>query len=145
MAEHKTTQQAVREQYKVAETMAEQMLGAWADLATTTTEYTFEGFENSALRPGDPPAGREADPRGADRLQADLRGWFEDLAELPAGRQRDHDPRDPELGPRWRMLLRRYAGHRVAPALAFGRSVFALSERKHRNPRRLHSPCWVGS
>ncbi|MBK9941703.1 MAG: hypothetical protein U0Z44_11285 [Kouleothrix sp.] len=47
MAEHKTTQQAVREQYKVAETMAEQMLRAWADLATTTTEYTFEGFEKT--------------------------------------------------------------------------------------------------
>lgn len=48
MADQKTTaQQAAREQYKVAETMAEGVLRAWADLAATTTEYSFEAFEKN--------------------------------------------------------------------------------------------------
>jgi hypothetical protein len=47
MAEQKTAQQTVREQYKVAENVAENMLRAWSDLAATTTELTFESFEKS--------------------------------------------------------------------------------------------------
>ena len=45
MAEQKTAQQTVREQYKVAENMAENMLRAWSDLAATTTEMSFDSFE----------------------------------------------------------------------------------------------------
>lgn len=47
MAEQKTAQQAVREQYKVAENMAENVVRAWADLAATTSEYTFDAFEKN--------------------------------------------------------------------------------------------------
>jgi hypothetical protein len=47
MAEQKTAQQTVREQYKVAENMAENMLRVWSDLAATTSELTFESFEKS--------------------------------------------------------------------------------------------------
>jgi hypothetical protein len=47
MAEQKTAQQAVREQYKVAENLAENVLRAWNDLATTTAEYTFDNYEKS--------------------------------------------------------------------------------------------------
>ncbi len=47
MAEQKNAQQTVREQYKVAENVAENMMRAWSDLAATTTELTFESFEKS--------------------------------------------------------------------------------------------------
>ena len=47
MAEQKTAQQTVREQYQVAENAAENTLRAWSDLAATTTEFTFESFEKS--------------------------------------------------------------------------------------------------
>ena len=47
MAEQKTAQQTVREQYKVAENAAENTLRAWSDLAATTTEFGFESFEKS--------------------------------------------------------------------------------------------------
>ena len=47
MAEQKTAQQAAREQYKVAENAAENILRAWSDLAATTTELTFANVEKS--------------------------------------------------------------------------------------------------
>ena len=47
MAEQKTAQQTAREQYKVAENVAENMLRAWGDLAATTTEFTLENAEKS--------------------------------------------------------------------------------------------------
>ena len=47
MAEQKTAQQAVREQYKVAESMAGSVVRAWADLAATTSEYAFNAFEKN--------------------------------------------------------------------------------------------------
>ena len=47
MAEQKTAQQTVREQYKVAENFAENMLRAWGDLAATTADLTFESFAKS--------------------------------------------------------------------------------------------------
>ena len=47
MAEQKTAQQAVREQYKVAENMAGNVARAWADLAATTSEYAFSAFEKN--------------------------------------------------------------------------------------------------
>lgn len=47
MAEQKTTQQAVREQYKVAEGMAGNVVRAWGDLAATTSEYAFNAFEKN--------------------------------------------------------------------------------------------------
>jgi hypothetical protein len=45
MAEQKSAQQTVREQYKAAETVADNMMRAWSDLAATTVELTFENFE----------------------------------------------------------------------------------------------------
>jgi hypothetical protein len=45
MAEQKTAQQTVREQYKVAENLTENVLRAWNDLATTTAEYAFDNYE----------------------------------------------------------------------------------------------------
>ena len=47
MAEQKTAQQAVREQFKVVENAAENVFKAWSDLAATTTEYTFDAVEKS--------------------------------------------------------------------------------------------------
>jgi hypothetical protein len=47
MAEQKNAQQTVREQYKVAENIAENMLRAWSDLAATTADLTFGSFEKS--------------------------------------------------------------------------------------------------
>ena len=47
MAEQKTAEQAVREQYKVVENAAENVFKAWGDLASTTTEYTFDALEKS--------------------------------------------------------------------------------------------------
>ena len=47
MAEQKSAQQTVREQYKVAENMAENVLRAWNDLAATTVNLTFESFEKT--------------------------------------------------------------------------------------------------
>ena len=47
MAEQKSAQQTVREQYKVAENIAENMLRAWSDLAATTADLTFGSFEKS--------------------------------------------------------------------------------------------------
>jgi pterin-4a-carbinolamine dehydratase len=43
MAEQKTAQQAVSEQFKVAENVVR----AWSDLAATTTQFTFGAFEKS--------------------------------------------------------------------------------------------------
>ena len=45
MAEQKTAQQTAREQYKVAENLAENMVRAWNDLAATTTDYAFSNLE----------------------------------------------------------------------------------------------------
>jgi hypothetical protein len=47
MAEQKTAQQQVREQYKVAENMAENVVRAWSDLLATTSALTFEAAEKS--------------------------------------------------------------------------------------------------
>jgi len=47
MAEQKTAQQVVREQYKVAENVAENWLRAWNDFTATTTEYGFDVVEKS--------------------------------------------------------------------------------------------------
>lgn len=47
MAEQKTAQQAAREQYKVAENAAENVLRAWSDLAATTAEFALENVEKS--------------------------------------------------------------------------------------------------
>ena len=41
MAEQKTAQQFAQEQYKVVENAAGNAMRVWADLATTTTEYSF--------------------------------------------------------------------------------------------------------
>ncbi|HNP70743.1 MAG TPA: hypothetical protein PLO33_14160 [Kouleothrix sp.] len=45
MAEQKTAQQFAQEQYKVVENAAGNAMRVWADLATTTTEYSFQAFE----------------------------------------------------------------------------------------------------
>jgi hypothetical protein len=47
MAEQKTAQQQVREQYKVAENVAENMLRGLNDLTETTTTLTFDVIEQS--------------------------------------------------------------------------------------------------
>jgi hypothetical protein len=47
MAEQKTAQQQVREQYKVAENVAENMLRGWNDLTETTATLTFDVVEQS--------------------------------------------------------------------------------------------------
>jgi hypothetical protein len=47
MAEQKTAQQVAREQYKVAENVAENSLRAWNDFAAATTEYGFDVIEKS--------------------------------------------------------------------------------------------------
>jgi hypothetical protein len=45
MAEQKTAQQQVREQFKVAETNAQNMLRLWDEAFFTTSEWTFDMFE----------------------------------------------------------------------------------------------------
>jgi hypothetical protein len=47
MAEQKTAQQYVREQYKVVENQAESLLRAANDLAATTATCTFDAIEQS--------------------------------------------------------------------------------------------------
>jgi len=47
MAEQKTTQQYVREQYKVVENQAETVLRTWNDLAATTAALSFDTAEQS--------------------------------------------------------------------------------------------------
>jgi hypothetical protein len=47
MAEQKTAQQQVREQFKVAETNAQNMLRVWDEMFFATTEWTFGMFERS--------------------------------------------------------------------------------------------------
>ena len=47
MAEQKTTQQHVREQYKVVENQAETVLHTWNDLAATTAALSFDTMEQS--------------------------------------------------------------------------------------------------
>ena len=47
MAEQKTAQQQVREQYKVAENAAQNTLRALNDLASTTTALTFDTVEKN--------------------------------------------------------------------------------------------------
>jgi hypothetical protein len=42
MAEQKTTQQQVREQFKVAENGFQNALRVWNDMISTTTEWTFD-------------------------------------------------------------------------------------------------------
>jgi hypothetical protein len=45
MAEQKTAQQQVREQFKVAETNAQNMLNVWDEAFFATTEWTFGVFQ----------------------------------------------------------------------------------------------------
>jgi hypothetical protein len=45
MAEQKTAQQQVREQFKVAETNTQNMLHVWDEAFFATTEWTFDMFE----------------------------------------------------------------------------------------------------
>ena len=45
MAEQKTAPQQVREQFKVAETNAQNMLRVWDEAFFATTEWTFDMFE----------------------------------------------------------------------------------------------------
>ena len=45
MAEQKTAQQQVREQFKVAETNTQNMLRVWDEAFFATTEWTFDMFE----------------------------------------------------------------------------------------------------
>jgi hypothetical protein len=47
MAEQKTTQQYVREQYKVVENQAETVLRTWNDLVATTAALSFDTAEQS--------------------------------------------------------------------------------------------------
>lgn len=47
MTEQETIQHAMREQYKVAESFAENVLRAWTDMATTTTQFAFDRFEKN--------------------------------------------------------------------------------------------------
>ena len=47
MAEQKTTQQYVREQYKVVENQAETVLRTWNDLAATTAALSFDTAEQT--------------------------------------------------------------------------------------------------
>jgi hypothetical protein len=75
MAEQKTAQHAVREQFKVAENVAENMLRAWSDLAATTTELTFESFEKSLRYSQD--ARTQAD-RFANETLANYRRMYQD-------------------------------------------------------------------
>ena len=45
MAEQKTAQQQVREQFKVAETSTQNMLRVWEEAFFATSEWTFDMFE----------------------------------------------------------------------------------------------------
>lgn len=45
MAEQKTAQQFVREQYKVVETQAEAMIRTWNDLVATSNAAFFNAFD----------------------------------------------------------------------------------------------------
>jgi hypothetical protein len=47
MAEQKTTQQQAREQFKVAENNAQNMLRVWNEALFTSTEWTFDMAERS--------------------------------------------------------------------------------------------------
>ena len=47
MAEQKTAQQQAREQFKVAESTAQNMLRVWNDAFLATTEWTLDMFERS--------------------------------------------------------------------------------------------------
>jgi hypothetical protein len=47
MADQKTTQQQAREQFKVAENAAQNMLRVWNEAFFATTEWTFDMFERS--------------------------------------------------------------------------------------------------
>ena len=47
MAEQKTAQQQAREQFKVAENNAQNMLRVWNEALFTTTEWTFDMAERS--------------------------------------------------------------------------------------------------
>lgn len=47
MAEQKTAQQAMREQYKAAEDVAENVVRVWSELTATTVDYTFDAVEKS--------------------------------------------------------------------------------------------------
>ena len=47
MAEQKTAQQPAREQFKVAENNAQNMLRVWNEALFTTTEWTFDMAERS--------------------------------------------------------------------------------------------------
>ena len=47
MAEQKTAQQAVREQFMVVENAAENVFKAWSDLAASTAGFTFDAVEKS--------------------------------------------------------------------------------------------------
>jgi hypothetical protein len=47
MAEQKTVQQQAREQFKVAENNAQNMMRVWNETLFTTTEWTFDMAERS--------------------------------------------------------------------------------------------------
>jgi hypothetical protein len=47
MAEQKTAQQQAREQFKVAENAAQNMLRMWNEAFFATTEWSFDMFERS--------------------------------------------------------------------------------------------------
>ena len=47
MSDLKAAQQQFREQYKVAENTAQNALNAWLDLTVTTTEWSFNAFEQN--------------------------------------------------------------------------------------------------
>jgi len=75
MAEQKTAQQTVREQYKVAENLADNMLRAWSELASATADYTFGNIEKGLRYSQDARAQSE---RLANEALANYRRIYED-------------------------------------------------------------------
>lgn len=75
MAEQKTAQQTVREQYKVAENLANNMLRAWSDVTNATTDYAFGNVEKT-LRYGQD--ARAQSERLASEALANYRRIYED-------------------------------------------------------------------
>ena len=94
MAEQKTTQQYVREQYKVVENQAETVLRTWNDLAATTAALSFDTAEQS-LRYKGAGQGRAAFQEATGVYRRMYEDGLKTLANLCPGRERNPHPRKP--------------------------------------------------
>jgi hypothetical protein len=75
MAEQKTAQQHVREQFKVAENTTQNMLHVWDEALFATTEWTFDMFERG-LRYNQELRGQSE--RAIDEALTSYRGMYRD-------------------------------------------------------------------